>query len=75
MPICSPRRQSFWRRLSSRMRGILDVLFPIFEERMRDRKGKEELSRQVEDREKTFFVFSSEMEVTVRKSAKKKRRK
>lgn len=55
------------------MRGILEVLFPIFEERMRDRKGKEVLSRQVEEGEKAFIIFSSETEVTVRKSARKRR--
>lgn len=50
--------------------SILDVLLPIFEERMEDRKGKEEMSRQVEEGE--FINFSSGMEVTVRSTRRRK---
>lgn len=50
--------------------SILDVLLPIFEERMEDRKGKEEMSRQVEEGE--FINFSSGMEVTVSSTRRKK---
>lgn len=43
--------------LQQNEKGILQVLFPLFEERVKDRKGKEELSRLVEEGE--FIKLSS----------------